>query len=270
MVWVGADANGEEILLRYGVLGLLIERRGYGYDLVQRLSNRLGAAWQLNPSTVYTALDQLEEAKLIEPARDVGNDQPVDRLSRRSGRVVYEATDNGVSEFQAWLARPSARVSPIRSEIQLKVALVGPDNVPPLLASIAQEEWTIMRRLHEECQVVGQDRGAQPELGGSSGRQVLADEPGVSGRREALDKQGEPGQLGASVHRAAMGERDARGTAGEWPSTATALVNAAATTRLQAELAWIEVVRETLQRMSAEQVTAAGGVTGLVDAATLR
>jgi DNA-binding PadR family transcriptional regulator len=234
-VRAGKDATGEAGLLRYGVLGLLIERRGYGYDLVQRLSQRLGAAWQLNPSTVYTALDQLEEAKLIEAVHGSSDEPPPDRHhSRRAGRVVYEATDRGVAEFRAWLGRPTQRVSPIRSEIQLKVALAGPDNVPPLLASIAQEEWTIARRLHDECQTFGEPPEAPLNGNGT------------------VEEHRQPG------HGAGAG----------WPTTASALVNAAATTRLQAELAWIETVRETLQQMSAEHVSSAGEMR-LPDAATL-
>jgi DNA-binding PadR family transcriptional regulator len=224
MRWHGRDR--ETILLRYGVLGLLIERRGYGYELVKRLSHRLGAAWQLNPSAVYGALDQLEDAKLIAPVSKANVEPPPDRQSRRAERVIYEATEDGVAEFQDWLARPSVRVNPIRSEIQLKVALAGPDNVPPLLASIAQEEWTIVRRLHEECQAASQARGEQ--------------------------------QASARATNAAA--RGNESTSTEWPTAAAALVNAAAATRLQAELAWIGVVRETLQRMSAEQINAAGNM----------
>ncbi|HEX4838008.1 MAG TPA: PadR family transcriptional regulator [Solirubrobacteraceae bacterium] len=219
---------------------MLIERRGYGYELVQRLSDRLGAAWRLNPSTVYGALDQLEDAELIAAAAAAAAGARLgpeaDRQSRRAGRVVYEATDSGISEFRAWLARPSARVRPIRSEIQLKVALAGPDNVPPLLASIAQEEWTIVQRLHDECQAAGQVRGEQLEAARATAGQARANELKLSPA---------------------------------WPSAATALVNAAAATHLQAELAWIGVVRETLQRMSAEQINAAGNV-GLPGAATLQ
>ena len=147
-------------LVKYGVLGLLIEQRGYGYDLVQRLARRLGVTWQLNSSAVYTALDQLEDEKLIEavPAK-AERMRPAARPSRRSERVVYQATERGVAEFRAWLARPSERVDPIRSELQLKVALAGADNVSPPLASIAHEEWLIARHLHEACLSVKERRG---------------------------------------------------------------------------------------------------------------
>jgi DNA-binding PadR family transcriptional regulator len=195
-------------------LGLLVERRGYGYELVQRLIRRLGTAWQLNPSAVYTALDQLEDAALIRRTGAAAGKAP-QRPSRRAERVIYEATPLGVQEFEQWLARPSMRLDPIRSEIQLKVALAGPDNVPPLLASIAQEEW-IVKRMHQECLIAA-------------------------------------GQGGVA-------RRDMRKAADEaWPITASALVNAAAIQQLEGQLAWIESVRETLQRLTAEDLGVQGG-----------
>jgi X-X-X-Leu-X-X-Gly heptad repeat protein len=147
-------------LLKYGVLGLLIERRGYGYELVQRLARRLGSAWQFHPSAVYTALDQLEDSGLISRAGAAG--EVAERGSRRGERVVYEPTVRGMEEFRQWFARPSLRVEPIRSEIQLKVALAGPDNLSPLLASIAQEEW-IVKRLHQECLAASGDSPAETD-----------------------------------------------------------------------------------------------------------
>jgi DNA-binding PadR family transcriptional regulator len=131
----------------------LIERRGYGYELVQRLSERLGSAWQLNPSAVYTALDQLDADGSIEPvpasALDAPEQQP-ERATRRAARVVYRATERGIAEFDGWMARPSQRVAPVRSELAMKVALVSPDSVPALLASIAHEEALILHTLRQD------------------------------------------------------------------------------------------------------------------------
>ena len=251
MVLAGeGTATGRNIMLRYGVLGLLIERRGYGYQLVQRLAERLGPAWQLNHSAVYGALDQLESAKLIQvaPGAPVEADAAQassERSSRRAARVVYQATDRGIAEFQAWLARPSLRATPIRSEIQLKVALAGPDNIPGLLASIAQEEWTIIQRLDQQCQAAGAARHSHdPNLPAPGGQSAS------SGRAAS----GGEGSCGSSQ----PADPSVPGEANGWISTATALVNAAAATRLQGELAWIEIVRETLQRMTSQQIRAAG------------
>lgn len=141
--------------LKYAVLGLLLERRGYGYDLMQRLESRLGPAWQLNPSTVYAALDQLERAEMIvglapEPS------EPQPRPTRRIRRVVYEATEEGARAFDRWIADLSWRQEPIRGELQLKVATARAEDVPSLLAAIDHAEL-VTAALYEEC------RAAQAE-----------------------------------------------------------------------------------------------------------
>lgn len=213
-------------MLRYGVLGFLIERRGYGYDLVQRLTARLGSAWQLTPSAVYTALDQLEEEGLIEAVSDDAADEeaalepkgpraaPRRRTRRRLDRVIYSPTNRGRAEFQAWLARPSARIEPIRSELQLKVALAGPDHLPSLLETLAHEEQLILQRLAETCLAAEEEceGHASPEL--------------VDRLRDAIETSADP----------------------TWPLAVDALVSTAAATRLQADLVWLEAVREALQR----------------------
>ena len=43
--------------MKLAVLGLIVERRGYGYDLIRRFNERFGRSWDLNPSTVYASLD---------------------------------------------------------------------------------------------------------------------------------------------------------------------------------------------------------------------
>lgn len=135
--------------IKHAVLGLLVERPGYGYDLIQRLNERVGPAWQLNPSVVYTALDQLEAAAYITARRREPAGEP-DHTARRAARVIYEPTEDGQAEFRAWLARPSARLEPIRAEIHLKLALAQPDDMPLILDAIEQEE-RLTRRLQAEC-----------------------------------------------------------------------------------------------------------------------
>jgi DNA-binding PadR family transcriptional regulator len=78
--------------VKHVVLGLLLERRSYGYELVQRLTERLSPAWQLTPSGVYWALDQLERAGQIEAALHHSSKPADEPLSRRARRVVYSIT----------------------------------------------------------------------------------------------------------------------------------------------------------------------------------
>jgi DNA-binding PadR family transcriptional regulator len=187
--------------IKYAVLGMLVERRGYGYDLVQRLSERLGPAWQLNPSAVYAALDQLEDEGLI-LATERNSQTGIERRSRRAARVTYEPTESGIAQFESWIGRPSIRPEPIRSEMQLKIALARPTDIPALLASITHAEW-ITTQLRQEC-------------------------------------------LAAFQPLASNGDLDAT----PWPETVAALANAATLGRLEAGLAWMKVLRDTLQAMN--------------------
>jgi DNA-binding PadR family transcriptional regulator len=137
------------VAVKHALLGLLLERRGYGYDLMQRLEARLGPAWQLNPSTVYAALDQLEEEELI-VGRQPDEEESKASTRRRVRRVVYEVTEPGKVAFEAWVARPSAQQEPIRGELQLKVAAAREEDVEALLDAIDHAEL-LTRMLWEEC-----------------------------------------------------------------------------------------------------------------------
>jgi DNA-binding PadR family transcriptional regulator len=119
--------------LKHAVLALVVERRGYGYDLAQRLEERLGPAWRLNPSAVYPALDQLERAGLVTgTARGRG--------TRRTTRVVYAATRAGDQALDAWLRTTSSRPEPVRSELQLRLAFARAEHRDALVAQLAAQE----------------------------------------------------------------------------------------------------------------------------------
>jgi len=158
--------------IKHAILGLLLERRGYGYDLMQRLEARLGPAWQLNPSTVYAALDQLEDEGLI-VARESDRSGHVTSPRRASRRVVYEATGRGVGAFEEWLARPTVQREPIRSELQLKVAVAREEDLPALLDSVDHAEL-VTRMLHAECREVAELDHPDPAVQRSHLAQVAA------------------------------------------------------------------------------------------------
>lgn len=113
---------------RHVVLGLLVERPGYGYDLQQRLDARLGFL-ALSESAVYKILDRLEQDGWIEEVagREVG------RTRRGAARVRYRATELGRERFKAWMATPSERAV-LRDELQAKLAVAEPRDLPELLA----------------------------------------------------------------------------------------------------------------------------------------
>jgi DNA-binding PadR family transcriptional regulator len=123
---------------KHAVLGLVIERPGYGYDLARRLEDRCGA-WGWERSGVYSALDQL--------TRDghVRSEKAKSRAgsARSAPRAIYESTAEGVDYFREWIAR-STSPSPVRQELDLKILFSGPEFLPRLIDQTwAQEQMCI-------------------------------------------------------------------------------------------------------------------------------
>lgn len=145
----GEAAKGganDTMSVKYAVLGLLAQRRGYGYDLVQRFEEQVGPAWQLNAGAIYVALDKLEQEGLVRPIGD--GDAPVvrRRTARGAPRVIYEATPRGLERFEEWMAAGSSR-SPLREELHLKLALSHPRNLPRLIELTCEQEQVCLERL---------------------------------------------------------------------------------------------------------------------------
>jgi len=112
---------------KHVVLGLLIERPGYGYDLQQRLQSRLGFL-ALSESAVYKILDRLEQDGYIE---EMG-EKRVGRTRRGAARVMYAVTLKGEEHFRAWVAEPTKRPT-VRDPLQAKLMITDPDDMPELM-----------------------------------------------------------------------------------------------------------------------------------------
>jgi DNA-binding PadR family transcriptional regulator len=112
---------------KHVVLGLLIERPGYGYDLQQRLESRLGFLG-LSENAVYKILDRLQEDGYIE---EMG-EKRIGRTRRGPARVTYRATPEGEQRFRGWVAQPSERPT-VRDELQAKLMVTDPGDLPALM-----------------------------------------------------------------------------------------------------------------------------------------
>ncbi|MFL5816660.1 MAG: PadR family transcriptional regulator [Conexibacter sp.] len=119
--------------LKHAVLALISERRGYGYELVQRFEERVGPGWQLNPSAVYPALDQLERGGLVTSAARRGG-------TRRSPRIVYAATTAGEAVLETWLRATDAPPEPVRADVHLRIAFAGGEHNVALAAQLDAHE----------------------------------------------------------------------------------------------------------------------------------
>jgi DNA-binding PadR family transcriptional regulator len=122
------------------VLGLVIERPGYGYDLARRLQARFGSSG-FAPTGVYSALDQLSSDGLV---RSVGTRAGA-ADKRAAPRTIYEATPKGVDHFEEWMLGYSA-LAPVRDELYMKIALSKPQNLSRLIElTRSQEEDCLVR-----------------------------------------------------------------------------------------------------------------------------
>lgn len=83
----------------WALLGLVIHRPSYGYELVQRFERTHGDALSLSSiSQIYTALDTLKRRGLIE---ELATDE--DSRAVRQPKPHYRATADGVREHREWL-----------------------------------------------------------------------------------------------------------------------------------------------------------------------
>jgi len=85
--------------VNWALLGLVIQRPSYGYELIQRFERTYGDALELSsPSQIYTALDTLVKRGLIEELPGEESHGVV-----RQPKPHYRATRDGVDGYREWL-----------------------------------------------------------------------------------------------------------------------------------------------------------------------
>lgn len=86
--------------IAWALLGLVIERPSYGWELVHRFRRVYGETLVLSsPRRIYTALESLKLRTLIE---ELAGDDPSSGHSRHP-RPRYRATEQGIGAYQDWL-----------------------------------------------------------------------------------------------------------------------------------------------------------------------
>jgi len=140
--------------INWGVLGLLIERPGYGYDLVQRFPRTYGDTLELSsPSQVYGALTALEGRGLIEPLpSEIALPEEL-----RQPKTRYRARAEAVPAYRDWLI---AQVTQERQRLELLALLVGA--LPHRDALVVVDRY--------EQHLLAERGSAPPALDGASAR----------------------------------------------------------------------------------------------------
>lgn len=149
------EPKGRPAPLVGAVLALVVERSGYGYELAQRLQERLGPSWRFGSPSVYPLLEHLERKGLVQRRE---REQP----GQGRERVMYDATPAGKRWRRAWLAGPVRRES-TRSELLAKMVSAQPGDAPLILAALDEYERDIIQLLEEYG---GEER---PAVSGFSG-----------------------------------------------------------------------------------------------------
>lgn len=124
--------NGPTGSVRAVLLGLILERPGYGYDLANRLVERLGETWRIAPKDVYRLLDELHEQELLEP-------RELRRSGQKQSRVVFYPTELTARALSGWIATLSPK-EPMREGIRAKVAAARQQDAGPLLLALKEYE----------------------------------------------------------------------------------------------------------------------------------
>lgn len=138
---------------KHAVLGLLIERPGHGYDVARRLRARFGSSG-FAPTGVYSALDQLSGEGLVRASGPLGPGG-----ERSAPRTTYEATDSGREQFDRWMSSESSPAN-IRDELNMKLALSRPRDLPTLIEMAGAQERQCLARLSELRSANANGRGA--------------------------------------------------------------------------------------------------------------
>lgn len=140
-------------LVDYTVLGLLIEKPSYGYEVSERLERRFGDLVEgSSQSNIYAVLKRLEREAMIERTG-------IEVASGTEGRprIYFRATGNGAGLFRGWLAE-RMRDDQGRSELLRRLVALGVRRVDAMLE--------VIDRYEQECMEA--QRAVKPEQEGSS------------------------------------------------------------------------------------------------------
>lgn len=91
-------------------MALLSEGPSYGYQLKAAFESATGKVWPLNVGQVYTTLERLDRAGLVE-------------TTGQDGQRSYSLTPSGADELGAWWSAAPVEEPPPRDELMLKVLL---------------------------------------------------------------------------------------------------------------------------------------------------
>lgn len=128
-------------MVRYALLGLLMEQADYGYRLKRRFDERVGTLWHLNIGQVYQTLRALQRAGLVNEIEGEPTNEPY------PGRRMFALTGKGQRVLERWLHRPPVRPRPVRDETLIRLLVLEPDRRAQAVARVTEQEHLYRREL---------------------------------------------------------------------------------------------------------------------------
>jgi DNA-binding PadR family transcriptional regulator len=125
---------------KHALLGLLLDRPAYPYQLADRMEQRLGPSWRVNSGSLYNTVKALERDGLIER---VNKDPGV-----QDERHVFQITQRGVGEFESWFGKANDGVRLPRRPLLLKITFAGPHRLAQAIEKIDEYELECAERLN--------------------------------------------------------------------------------------------------------------------------
>jgi DNA-binding PadR family transcriptional regulator len=145
---------------KHALLGLLLHRPAYRYQLGDRLQKLLGPAWKINPGQLYRTIERLEQDGLIERIDNAADDQ--------RELHFFAITGDGSEEFERWFEAGTTEARLLRRPLLVKITLAGPGRLESALKQIASYEQACAARVEELMR--------EQEQIPAAGRRVLADD----------------------------------------------------------------------------------------------
>lgn len=157
----------------WALLGLVIQRPSYGYELVQRFERTYADALELSsPSQIYTALDTLARRALIE---QFAEKLPAENSSSDVGRQPkphYRATVEGVHAYREWLLAQQHDERRRSLLFARQLAMLGPSDAQAVLERLEQACLARAR----DARVAGAEDRSPKEFGGLVQRLVYEED----------------------------------------------------------------------------------------------
>ncbi len=121
----GASSALRSSPLKGAVLCLLVQHRGYGYDLANQLERRLGPGWSVDRRSLYRMLSSLEKHDLVSSDRSGGSS---------AERIMYDPTPAAEPVVAEWMGSIGSKL--ILIELQAKLVVARREDLPRLLVAV--------------------------------------------------------------------------------------------------------------------------------------